>query len=126
MSTSVVTYPRRVLTPCMFSLPVCVHVTSSRIPFAAAQAISPSFSAPATPRPRPPPPPRARAAPPPPQAAPDDREPVLRLGRLVRPAHETRVADDLVRRERGERSAGQRRLLSEPAAEADIEPADGD
>src|SRR6266542_4353164 len=36
----------------MLSLPVCVHVYSSRIPFAAAHATTLSFSARATPRPR--------------------------------------------------------------------------
>ena len=88
----------------MFSLPVCVHVTSSRMPFAAAQAIERCLM-------------RGREPAPAPVAA-NHRQPVLALRRFVRPAHQARVADDLPARERDERPARQRRLLGQPAVDS--------
>ena len=67
------------MTACMFSFPVCVHVTSSRMPFAAAQAIERSFM-------------RRREAAPAPVAA-NDRQPVLAFAgssaQRIRPAKPT-------------------------------------
>ena len=80
------------------------------MPFAAAHAIERSLIAVARPRRR--------------QSRRTDRQPVLALRRFVRPAHQARVADDLVACERDERSAGQRRLLAQPAVDLDVEPLD--
>ena len=80
------------------------------MPFAAAHAISRSFSAAARPRRR--------------QSRRTTVRPCSAFGRLAVPPHQARVADDLVACERDERAAGQRRLLGEPALELDVDPLD--
>ena len=89
----------------MPSLPRCVQVTISRIPFAEAQASSARLSAVREPAPAP--------------IAADDRQAVLGRPFVVAPAAEPGVPDDLVAGESDERALREGRLVGEPVLERD-------